>query len=75
MVVRRIVNGLVGRAAPQEKLADVAIGDDGLQPALRRDEQNALAGLVQLAQCFQHRGGRLNKEFFNFDQGWSPFDI
>ena len=75
VVVRRVVNGLVGRAAPQEKLADVAIGDDGLQLALRRDEQNALAGLVQLAQCFQHRGGRFNKEFFNFYQGCSPFDV
>ena len=39
---------------------------------LRRNEEDALAGLVQLAQRFQYGGGRLNKELFNFNQGWSP---
>ena len=69
MIVGRVVHGLVRCAAAQEKLADVAVGDDSLQMALRRNEQDALAGLVQLAQCFQHRGGGFNKKFFYFYQG------
>ena len=69
MVVGRVVDGLVWCAAAQEKFADVAVGDNGLQLALRRDEQNALAGFVQLAQRFQHRGARLDEEFFYLDQG------
>ena len=75
MIVGRVVHGLVRCAAAQEKLADVTVGDDGLQMSLRCNEQDALAGLVQLAQRFQHRGGGRNKKFFYFYQGWSPFDV
>ena len=75
MIVGRVVHGLVRCAAAQEKLADVTVGDDGLQMSLRCNEQDALAGLVQLAQRFQYRGGGRNKKFFYFYQGWSPFDV
>ena len=75
MIVGRMVHGLVRCAAAQEKLADVTVGDDGLQMSLRCNEQDALAGLVQLAQRFQHRGGGRNKKLFYFYQGWSPFDV
>ena len=75
MIVGRVVHGLVRCAAAQEKLADVTVGDDGLQMSLRCNEQDALAGLVQLAQRFQHRGGGRNEKFFYFYQGWSPFDV
>ena len=73
MVVGGVIHCLVRRAAAQEEFADVAIGDNGFQLAFRRDEQDALAGLVQLAQGLQYRGSRLDKQFFYFDQGSAPF--
>ena len=75
VVVGSLVHGLVGRAAAQEKLADISIRHHGLQFAVGRNKQDALAGLVQFAQRVQHGGGGFNKQFFDFQQGFVPLKI
>ena len=72
VVVGGVVNGLVGRAAAQKKLADIAVGDDGFQLALRRNEAKCAGRSRPACAAFQHRGGQLNKEFFYLYQGWIP---
>ena len=72
MVVGGLLHRLVRRAPAQEKLADVAVGDNGFQPPLGRDEQDALAGLVQLAQGFQHGGVGRQVQLFYLDQRVVP---
>ena len=71
VMVGRLLHGGVQRAAPQEKLADIPVGHHGLQFALRRQKQDALAGLIQLAHGFQHGGLGGNDEFLNFQHGGS----
>ena len=56
----------------QKELADIAVGHDGLQPALRRNEQDALAGLVQLFQGIQHTGIFVDQQLVDAQHGRSP---
>ena len=54
------------RAAAQDTLADIPICHNGLQLALRRNKQDALARFIQLFHRIQHRAGLRNKKFFDF---------
>ena len=71
MVVGGLGHRLVQRAAAQKKLAQVAIGDHGLQLAFRGNEQDALAGLVQFFHAVQHGGVFVNEQFLYLEQGGS----
>ena len=53
-------------AAAQDTLADIPICHNGLQLALRRNKQDALARFIQLFHRIQHRAGLRNKKFFDF---------
>ena len=72
VVVGCTVDGLVRRAAAQKEFADIAVGQRGLQPPFRRNKQDALAGLVQLAQRLQHGGVGRQKQFLYPDQRQGP---
>ena len=75
VVVGGQAGGLVRRAAPQEKFADIPVGQGRFQLALRRDEQDALAGFIQLAQCLQHGGVGGQEQFFYLDQREIPLSV
>ena len=68
-----VIVGLAGRvlqlAAPQDKLADISVGDDPFQDALGRHKQDPLPRLIQLFHGFQDGEILPDAEFFHFQHG------
>ena len=72
VVVGGLAQRALQRAASQDVLADVAVGHRSRQLALRGNEQDALAGLVQLFQGIQHTGVFVDQQLVDAQHGRSP---